>query len=1052
MYRLYQFYRSKMLLLLILGAFHNSFGQENTTSIKGQLTDEQTGESIIGAFVYIKGTKTGGQTDVDGNFEIKTTQEPPFILAVNYVGYETKEIEVYETDDAVQFKLKALSAANEVVVVGYGEQKRSDITGAVSSVPTELKSQPVTSVERLLQGAVPGAIVTQTSGQPGGGVSVQIRGANSISATSDPLYVIDGFPINNDYSVGDAGVTSGAKINPLSTLNTIDIESIDVLKDASATAIYGSRGANGVILVTTKKAKRNETTVTYDGFKGVQEVLKTIDVIGAGELWQLRKDAAANTDKQNGTTSATTALNTFYKNQLNNAKNGNYTLDTSGAGTNYQDAAFRSAPIESHSVTLLTGSDKTRLAFAGNYFDQQGVLINTGFKRFTGRVNIDHDINDRAKITSSIVASNISSKVSPDGAVLGILAASPVQPIYKNDGTYLVTSGLTTSLTYPNPINSLNNQINNTSTNRLLGNVAAEYKIIPGLTAKVLFGVDFVNNKQNRYLPKTTYEGVNLQGSAIVGTTKTDSWLNENTLNYTRVFNKVHSINAVAGFTAQQSVTEVAVVNGQNFASDIFAYNSLGDASTLASASSRYDKWSLASWLGRANYVFNEKYLATVTIRADGSSRFGADKKWGYFPSVALGWNVHRESFLASVKQISNLKIRGSIGITGNQSIPTYNSLAQYRFYRYLFGGTPVAGYAPLNNANPELSWEKTRQIDIGIDLGLFNNRINIVLDYYDKRTTDLLLAAPVSGTSGLSIANVPGQPSYIFQNIGALSNRGWEFGLNTQNIVGKKFKWSTIFVFSANKNRIEDLGGVQQIIPNASLPSIQKVGNSIGSFIVYETDGLIQPGEEGPKALTPQAFKSAGAQKYKDLNGDGVITQSGDRKVINNDPGISLGLTNTLGYDFGKFGSVDLSFFFQGVFGAKIYNQNRALLEIQNGLQNAAANSRDRYTPTNTDTDVKAAYQESAVTISDRFIEDASYIRLKNATLGYSFPKELLSKIKIKDIRLYVSIQNYWTSTRYTGFDPEVSANGQDVTLRGVDNGAYPNSKTILGGLSFTF
>lgn len=1040
------------MFLFLLLAYGTAQAQEQEVPekrdiiVKGKLTDEQTGEAIIGAFVYIKGTKIGGQTDVDGNFEIKTTQAPPFTLAVNYVGYQNKEVEVYEEDEAVEFKLRPQQLMDEVVVVGYGEQKRSDITGSVSSVPTELKSQPVASVERLLQGAVPGAIVTQTSGQPGGGVSVQIRGANSISASSEPLYVIDGFPVNNDYDIGDAGVTTGSKINPLSSLNTADIESIDVLKDASATAIYGSRGANGVILVTTKKAKRNETTVSYDGYKGLQEVLKTIDLTNAAELWQLKKDAAANTSA-----SAVSKLIGDNRTARKTAADNNYTLDSTGEGTDWQKAAFRIAPIESHSLSLLTGTDKTRLAFSGNYFDQQGVLVNTGFKRYTGRINVDHDINARAKIFSSIVASNVSSKVAPEGTVLALLQASPITPIYKNDGTFLANTGLDVAVA--NPVNSLYNQINTTATNRFLGNIGAEYKIFPSLTAKVLIGVDLVSNKQNRYLPNTTWEGLNLKGSAFVGNTRTNNWLNENTLNYVKVFNKVHSVNAVGGVTVQQSNTEGAVVNTQNFASDLVTFNSLGDGGTFGSASSYYSKWTLASWLGRVNYGYNDKYLLTATIRSDGSSRFGDGKKWGYFPSVAVGWNLHKEAFLASVKQVSNLKLRASYGITGNQSIPPYSALAQERFYRYNFNNNAVAGYAPLNNANPNLGWEKTRQFDIGIDLGLFNNRVNIIVDYYDKKTTDLLLAAPVSGTSGLSVANVPGQPSYIYQNIGVLSNKGWEIGLNTQNFIGKKFNWNTVIVFSTNKNKVLDLGnGVQNIIPNSSLPSIQQVGSPIGSFIVYQTDGLVQPGEAGPNALTPQAFKAAGAQKYKDLNGDGVITQTGDRIVINNNPGVSLGLTNTFNYSFGKFGTIDLALFFQGTFGSKIYNQNRALLEIQNGYQNAAANSVNRYTATNTNTDVKAAYQESAVTISDRFIEDGSFVRLKNASIGYSLPTELLGKARIKQVRFYVSIQNYWTWTNYTGFDPEVSANGQTLTTRGVDNGTYPNSKTILGGINLSF
>ncbi len=1048
-----KFYKRVIPLLLFLLSLQGYvFAQEEVT-LKGKLLDEQSGEPVVGASVFIKGTKFGTQTDLDGNYEIKTTASLPFTVIVSYVGYQSKEVEVYDVDEPLDVKLRSSQLLSEVVIVGYGEQKREDITGSISSVPTELKTQPVASVERLLQGSVPGAIVTQTTGQPGGGVSVQIRGANSISASSEPLYVIDGFPVNNDYDLNDAGVVTGAKINPLSTLNTSDIESIEVLKDASATAIYGSRGANGVILVTTKRAKRNETSVTYDGYYGVQSITKTIDLLNGAQLWQLRKDAAFNTDQANGNTAATTKLIADNKNALALANANGYTLDTAGTGTDWQKAAFREAPIQSHSISLLTGTDKTRVAFSGNYFNQEGILINTGFKRYTGRLNVDHDINARAKFFTSVVGSNSVSKVAPgDGAgsvTSALLYAAPYVPIYDNKGGYVLNTGSDNAVS--NPINSLNNQVNNSETTRFLANGGIDYKILPGLTARVLLGVDLVYNKQNRYLPKSTQEGLNLKGSATIGAARTNNWLNENTLTYSRKFNKVHSVNVVAGFMAQQSNSEVFTATATNFATDNLTYNSLGDGTATAS-SSGYTKWALASWLARVNYDYKDKYLLTLTARADGSSRFGPDKKWGIFPSAAVGWNVHKEAFLSDVKQISNLKLRASYGITGNQSISPYSSRSRLGYFNNNFNGNYVAGYAPRNNPNPNLGWEKTRQFDIGFDLGLFKDRVNIVFDYYDKKTTDLLLGATVSGTSGWSVMNESGQPSYILQNIGTLSNKGVEVGVGTRNIDGKKFKWNTMLVFSTNKNKILDLGnGVQQIIPNSSLPSIQAVGQPIGSFIVYQTDGLIQPSNQGPTALTPESNKSAGGQQYKDINGDGVITQAGDRIIIANNPGLSFGLTNTVNYKT-RYGSLDLTVFLQTVQGAKIYNQNRAQLELSNGYTNASAAVLNRYSATNTNTDQKEAYQQAAITISDRFIEDGSYWRLKNITLGYTLPDEWLSKVRIKQVRFYVSAQNWFTWTNYTGYDPEVSANGQNLQTRGVDLGVYPNSKTILGGMTLAF
>jgi len=1046
----------RILLLSVLSVLSFVLVHAQEKIITGIVKDN-SGEPIPGSTILVQGTNNAVAADANGEFNIKTSKEFPFTLAINAVGFQRQDVEIYEQpEEPIIAQLKTNNVLDEVVVVGYGEQKRKDITGSIASVPAELKTQPVASVERLLQGAVAGAIVTQTSGQPGGGVSVQIRGSNSINASSDPLYVIDGFPISNDYGTTDAGVTNGPKINPLSTLNTANIESVDVLKDASATAIYGSRGANGVIVITTKKGKSNESSIHYDGYYGVQSVIRTLPLLTAGQWWQLRKDAAFNTGPN-----AIANLKSANKQYLAAADAGGYAIDTLGVGTDWQKAAFTQAAIQSHSLSFLSGSEKTKLAFSGNYFNQDGTLINTGFTRYTFRFNIDHELNSKLKLQSYVNASTINAKVAPDAIIPNLLQSPAALPIYKNDGTFLVQSGLDQALA--NPINSLYNQINTTSTNRLLANFSLDYRIADGLTAKVLFGTDVLINKQNRYLPNSTFEGLSLKGFASVGTLNTYNWLNENTINYSKVINSVHSFLATAGFTAQRSTSEGVTASANNFASDFFTYNNLGSAVTPNSPSSSYSQWSLASWLARVNYSFHDKYLITLSLRSDGSSRFGANNKWGSFPSAALGWNLHQEEFLKNFRQISNLKLRASAGWTGNQSIPPYSSLSQLGYFRYNFSGQTVSGYAPTNVANPNLSWEKTFQVDVGVDVGLFNNRVNIVADYYYKKTTDLLLSAIVSGTSGLAVGgNVnSGQQSAVFQNLGAVSNEGFELSVNTRNTTSA-LRWNTILVFSLNKNKVLDLGpGISRIVPNTNAPSVIQVGQPLGSFLVYKTDGLIQPGEDGANALTPQAFKGVGAQKYKDVSGpngvpDGVISQSYDRIVIANQPGVNVGFTNTFSYK-----NIDLSIFFQGSFGGKLYNQNRGQLELNNGADNGAAAAAFAYRvpgtrgpsdPGFTDTDVKAAYQDPAITISDRFIEDASYIRLKNISLGYTFPIGLISKAHLKQFRVYVSGQNLLTFTNYTGYDPESSQAGQALINRGVDNGVYPNYRSVQGGVQLTF
>lgn len=1037
--------------LSVIAFFSLSFGAAHAQDvIKGAVRDD-AGEPLPGATIVIKGTNTHAVTDIEGQFSISAAKEFPFTLLVNLAGYKQQEVEVYElTGEDLEVLLNNDNVLEEVVVIGYGELKRKDITGSVASVPLELKAQPVVSTERLLQGSTPGVTVTQTSGQPGGGVSVQIRGNNSITAASDPLYVIDGFPINNDYSVADAGVTDGPKINPLSSISTSDIESIDILKDASATAIYGSRGANGVIIITTKKGSKNgeRSSVHYDGYYGVQSVVRKIPLLNAREWWELRKEAYVNTPS--GKAATLPAAGTFK-------------YDTVGAGTDWQDAAFTEAPVQSHSISLNTGTDRTGISISGNYFSQDGILKNTGFRRYSARINLEHDFNEKFKITSYITGSYTDADVAPQAIVTNLLLTSPAIPIYDTLGDFVRNTSTDSPL--QNPINSLLNQINETHTTRFLANIAGDYKLAEGLTLKVLLGTDLVFNKQNRYLPNTTYEGnpsggEGTGGIATVGEINTSNWLSENTLSYSKTFNNKHALNAVAGFTAQASSSKGFVASSSTFAFDELTYNALQLGTGSRTPSSSSSAWQLASFLGRINYVLSEKYLATFTLRADGSSRFGDGNKWGYFPSAALGWNVHEEEFLKTARQISFLKVRLSAGTTGNQGITPYASLSQLGAFRYNFSGTTVQGYAPVTASNPDLGWEKTFQTNIGIDLGVLNNRVNIVADYYYKKTTDLLLSASVPGTSGLSYYDASTnttQSSTIYQNIGAVENKGVELGINTQTVISSHFTWNTILVFSKNTNKILDLGeGVDQIIPSISQPSVLQVGAPVGSFFVYKTDGIIQEDEAGSTALTPQANKTAGGQKYKDISGpdgvpDGEITQAYDRVLIKNQPGTNIGLTNTFNYKT-TVGDIDVSIFFQSNLGGRLYNNNRATLELGTGYYNGSKVMLDRYTPENTDTDVKEAYQDPSVTISDRFIEDASYVRLKNITIGYTFPKAWVSRLKVQNLRIYASAQNLVTWTDYTGYDPEASNAGQALINRGIDNGVYPNAKTILAGINLTF
>lgn len=1002
-------------VILMTLSFTAAFGQE---VIRGIVRDD-TGGPLPGATILVKGTSTATVADASGNFAISAKGELPITLVVNSVGFKAQDIEVYElSEETIEVALKSDNILDEVVVVGYGELKRRDFTGSLSSVPTELKAQPVSSPERLLQGSVAGVQVTQSSGQPGAGTSVRIRGGTSINAGSEPLYVIDGFPVYNSNAAADAGVTSGDKINPMSAFNPEDIESIEVLKDASATAIYGSRGANGVIILTTKRSRKNESAISYNGYYGVQEVIKKLPLLNAQQWAELKNDARIDAGKAPAFTDAEIA--------------------TLGEGTDWQSEAFRSAPIQSHTVSLSSGSERSNLIFSGNYFDQEGVLINTGFTRYTGRLNLDYDITSKLRFGAFLNGSRTTSKIAPNGVVQALLEMPPTIPVKDEEGKYTIVSPYETQV--GNPINSLVNNTNESLTSRFLVNAFTEYEIIEGLKAKVALGADIIGNKQNRYLPSTVYEGLPA-GVASVGSLSTINWLNENTLSYHRELGGEHSLDLLAGYTQQQSTTETHISRASNFVNDAFEYNDLGSGTLLIAPSSSYIQWALKSWLGRVNYGYGGKYFLTLTLRADGSSRFGADNKWGTFPSAAVAWNVHSEPFLSSVRQLNTLKLRFSLGKTGNQEIPAYQSLASLSYYSANFDGRLTGGFAPSSYGNSGLSWETTTQYNLGLDLGLFENRVSLITDVYYKRTDDLLLNVPIPYSSGLESA---------FQNFGSIENKGIEFTVQTRNLVGA-FQWNTSVVFAANRNKVLSLApGVTEFIPinpaNSNRPSeIVRVGEPLGNFYMYTTDGIFQEGDNF--ALSPSQNVKPGSQKYKDLDGDGRVTSTGDIGIVgNSQPKFIGGFTNSFAYK-----NFDLIVFFQGSYGNKIFSNTKALLEIGSGFTGASATMLNRWTPENTDTDVHRAIEDPSPTLSDRFVEDGSYLRLKNISLGYTFSEKLLHNISLKRARVYVSLQNFVTWTNYTGFDPEVSRNGQDNLYSGFDFGSYPGTRSIQFGVSLS-
>lgn len=1010
---------SLVLLFLFVCIFINTTAQTNKPEnhpLSGKVIDQKTKEPLAGATVHIKGTTHEVITNKDGEFSFITAQRAPLIYVISFVGYQQLEYKLEATKYA-DIELKGGNASlTDVVVIGYGTQRKSDLTGSVATINANtIKQSPVSSFDKILQGTVSGVQVTQTSGQPGSAVTIRIRGGNSIQGGNEPLYVIDGFPVYNDNSTANAGVISGPGINALASLNPGDIESINILKDASATAIYGARGANGVVIITTKKGKAGENTISYDGYYGSQEVIRTLPLLNATQWALLKNDAnkdaniaPAFTDEQ---------------------------IQKLGDGTDWQAAAFRRAPIQNHQVTISGGDEKTRYAISGNYYNQDGVLQNTDFDRYSVRLNLDRIVSDKFKTGVTFSASKTSAQVADNSVVSTLLLIPPTVNIYDSTGKFNIRSPYEVAL--GNPINTLYNAINQTNTYRLLGNFYAEYRIIEGLTAKVTAGADIINNKQNRFLPSTLYEGSATNGSASVGSQFATTWLNENTLNYVTKLGNGNSLNVLVGYTQQTSKAESVIANGQRFVSDELAYNNLGSGSLLVAPASGYYDWSLSSFIGRVNYSIADKYLFTVTGRADGSSRFGENNKWGYFPSAAVAWNAGREGFIKSIETISTLKLRASIGVTGNQEIGQYQSLGTLTNVSYLIGNQLVTGFTPSRIANSDLSWETTTQYDGGFDLGLLRNRINITADLYYKKTTNLLLDVPLPYTSG--------QASSL-QNYGTVQNKGFELSVSSDNIRGT-FKWSTNLVFSLNRNKVLSLGnGVDYIITN---PLIVKVGEPLGSFYGYKTNGIFQLTDDISKLPTiDPANTKPGDRRYADINGDGIITQADDRIIIGNaQPKFTGGVTNNFGYK-----GFDLSIFLQGSYGNDLFNQNKQQLELLTGQQNVSITALERWTPNNPGNTMPRAKIDPAPVNNDRFVEDASFLRVKNLTLGYNFPKSITSKLKAKQLRFYVAAQNLVTWTKYTGYDPEVSTNGQSTLLMGIDYATYPNYKSYLVGLNLTF
>ncbi|TLU96963.1 TonB-dependent receptor [Dyadobacter sediminis] len=993
--------------------------------VSGKVSDENN-QPLPGVSVVIKGTQTGTTTNADGTFQINVESDNA-ILVLSFVGYVTKELPV-GTQSTIDVSMAPEDQSlQEVVVVGYGQVKKSDLTGSVSTIPVdEIKKVAVTSMDQALQGRAAGVQITQNSGAPGGATTIRIRGGNSIQGDNEPLYVIDGIPFKND------AANSGSNFNVLSTLNPSDIESMTILKDASSTAIYGSRGANGVVIITTKRGKAGKSTVSLDAFYGVQTVRRKYPVLNAREYAQFVNDANTNEGR-----------NAVYTPQQ---------IDAFGEGTDWQDEIFRSAPTYNFQLSASGGDDKMQYALSGGYYKQEGIVTNSDFDRYSFRVNLDRKLTNKIKIGNSLTVNRtVTNQSRTDGNLgsAGLVTMAALQfpsilPVYNPDGTYLMTHPAL-NFTADNPAALARESKNQNTAYRVFGNIFGEYQIIQGLNLRVVLGIDGILQKQDSYLPRSVASGLSQGGVANIRNTQSVTWLNENLLTYTKNFNKLHNLTVLLGYTQQANRTDNTVAASRNFVNDNLGTGNIGSGSVALVPSSSIGSWGLESYLGRVNYEFNEKYLFTASFRADGSSRFGANKRYGFFPSVALAWRASEESFIKNIQSISELKVRATIGSTGNQDgIGNYPAYSLLGTQNYVLGNNVSTGIGPNQIANPDLSWETTTQSDIGIDLSLFRNRLSFTADAYIKRTRNLLLSVTIPSISGFSSA---------IQNLGKVENKGIELSITSYNIDGA-FKWKTDFNYAVNRNKVLDIGGAPQLfagdvanIAQNVNSGIVRVGEPLGSFFGYETDGLYQTDEE-LKALVDANARKPGDRKYKDLNGDGRIDDN-DRTIVGRaQPRFIGGISNTFSYK-----GLDLTVFFQGVYGNEILNANRFELEYLNGTNNQSRDMLNRWTPDNIHTDVpRASTTRPANRISTRQIEDGSYLRLKNIQLAYTLPSNAMKALHLQGIRFYVSAQNYLTWTKYSGYDPEVNRFGQDSRSQGFDYASYPAAKTLIFGLNIGF
>jgi TonB-linked SusC/RagA family outer membrane protein len=1005
------------------------------------------GEPLPGVNVVVKGTNKGIVTDENGKFNLSVPSRDA-VLVFSYISYVTQEITVGDRTNFSITLSEDIKEISEVIVVGYGTVSKSDLTGSVASLKTDnATDRAITSVEQLLQGAASGVQITQSTGGTGAGMTFNIRGATSITGNNQPLIILDGYPINSDNSTTKAssGSQSGyleqlPDDNALANLNPNDIASIEILKDASSTAIYGSRGANGVVLITTKRGFEGRDKVEYSFRYDVSQVPKHIDVLSTADYVNYVNEARVNS-----------GLDSTYSYSLN-PSSANYLPNVLKQNTNWQDLVFRDAAAKNHQLTVSGGSDKMKYSLALGYYEQDGIIKNSNFKRGSLRVNLDRQVNNRIKIglnMSGVMSNNKAAQQSSNrddpsmSVISGALRTRPtLAPLTPEEEIDQTIQG--------NPLTLIELSDDQNKITRIITGLYGEYNLLEGLFFRAQGGIDNQNAHRDYYNPRGTTLG-NLEGGyAFSGDNEAFSYSTEFTVNLNRKFNRVHSVNAVAGYQWQQWNTRLQTLSALNFPNDNMLYYNLGSASSFSAPTTRRTEAALASWFGRVVYSYDSRYLFTFTGRTDGSTRLSEGNKWHFFPAVAVGWNIHRERFMREISVLSQFKIRGSYGLSGNQTIGIGATKASLGTGTAVSNQTVVTSYSPSNMANDELTWETTTQGNIGFDISFYKNRFRFSFDYYNKLTKDLLISLTIPPSNGFTTYNT---------NQGEIENHGLEFELGA-NVLTGAFAWDVSGNISFNRNKIKSLGELTEIMGSTFMAvgsqslHIARVGHPLGMFYGYRIIGIYQTPEEveaDNNITTDAVTREPGLFKYKNLNGDNVI-DADDREIIGNPyPDYFFGLTNNFSWK-----GFNLSVLLQGSIGQDVINAPHFYLDAltsSNSTNVRAEAYENRWTgPGTSNKYPKPVGSGSAFDsrFSDFIVEDASYVRIKNVTLSYRLPVGVVSFIN--DIRLFATAGNILTFTNYTGYDPEINSRAGKGMMPGVDSGSIPQYKTFSIGFNLGF